>query len=433
MQYAVTENGVVEQAVDMTSIAIAEPEYAPDWREVRAQNGTRSVERHFLPRTNPLDLSFYSFGRAGRTFPTKTTQVGVEVDGLSPWVNGDTLQVVAPNVGLSIMGLDAHFTYPEVGATAVANRTVNWRAAESPLIDAARGDVTTWVAQMSFSVEQGTSTLTRSGVARGFVVRDGESSTLSATLQPVAQDRRFGLRWHGDEFAALAAQAGAGVRAASQPQVTVQALPAAVAGVNQFHRSAYGYLPTLVSVLGLTGDQFRDRTIPYGNPFTTAGARWTELVTTVYAMPATIRGFGSMTARVMQATPLAGRTEVDLAPVLSPVRDVQIDGRAATEPLAGVGTTPTLTWLAPAVGTPTGYEVTVYEAVTVGDSRRINKVATFYTRGTKLDVPATVLDRSPVVFNITAVMSPGRDRAKTPFQGSLPFASTDYLTSVVVP
>ncbi len=261
----VTEHGVVASTVDKTGASL---ELTPTaWLELRT-NDNLPV---YLPgRTTPVDLSVYHFGRSDTAEPTKPTSVGVEPAGLD-WHQGDTLQLVSPNAGLSIHDLEAHFDYPHDGATSITANPFDWRDAHSPLLDASKGD-TTYLMQMSNRPTASGTTynvVTRAGVAGNFTQADGAASRLAATLAPVTPDRTFAFGWKGTAYAALAAQAGPGARPAHAPSLTIRTLPDTLAQNTGAFDQFYMYLPSLVDFGPVRGDDDFAETIKYGNPLAT--------------------------------------------------------------------------------------------------------------------------------------------------------------------
>lgn len=431
VQHDVTANGVVDQVLDDGRLAGVVLSPSPDWWEVR-----RGDARDYVPAAaTPPDVSVYHFGRSDVAFPTSETRVAVELSGLA-WHDGDSLELVTPNVGLAISGLETHLAYPKAGATALGGQSFDWKNAFSPSLDAARGDVT-WVAQMaSAAADAGSyySVLTRAGTASGFTVTDGQPSTLAATLAPIAQDRGLALHWKGSEFAALAAQAGPGARPAPFPALSIRTLPEPLAQNNNFADTLYMYLPSVVELGPIRGSEDFVQDIRYGNPFASNNARWTELVTMVYAMPVMIPGVGGTHAMVVQASPVDSLVGGVFAPAISPVRNVKLDGQSLDTPRAGVGTSPTITWEAPAIGTSTNYAIAVKAIERSGDSISITTVATFHTTSMSLKLPEFVgKSASSYILAITAISANDRDLGAKPFIGSLPYASADYVTARITP
>jgi len=323
-----------------------------------------------------------------------------------------------------------------VGATTISGQAIDWQTAFAPIVDGARGD-TTWVTQLT-AANLRYARLTRAGVARGFTVTDGRPAMLSAALAPVAQDRTLALRWKGAAFAALAAQAGPGAQPAPAPAISIRALPDALARHGNFFSRLYTNLPSLVDFGPISGAADLDETVTYGNPFSSQGARWTELATVVYAIPVSIRtpqGNGLVLAMMVSATPVGALAETGvLAPAITPVRDARIDGQPLDTSRSRAGLAPLLTWEAPAVGAATSYAVAVHAVEGSALGVDVKKVATFHTRAPSLRLPDGIMRaEGSYVFTITAIAAPGADLTTRPFVGSLPYAAADHVTARLTP
>lgn len=451
IQHNVTEGGIVDQPRDLSAVM-----FGPDGRAVAGgPDGSFAIpagawlelklggERMFLPASSSaLDLSYYRFGRGDLKFPGAATQVAFEISGLGSWQAGDSLQIVSPNAGVTMEGPETLLAAPPgVGATAIAGQTFDWKANQAPILDAARGD-TTWVTQMAVRPTADGRTyyraLARAGVARGFTVIDGQATTLSAALAPVAQPRQRTLRWKGSEFAALAAQAGPEARPAAAPALAIRALPEPLARHSSLFQRLYTALPTLVELGPISGAEDIDQTVAYGDPFASSGAAWTEFVTVIYPMPVAVRtpqGSASLSAMIVAAVPVSALGDAGvIAPLLSPVREARIAGAPLDAPRTGVGTSPTITWQPPEIGTSTSYRVAVYAL----DASRLGvnaiRIATLHTRATSLEMPSSVLSPGgSYVLAITAIAADGADLAAQPFSAPLPYASADYVSAVITP
>jgi hypothetical protein len=374
-------------------------------------------------------------------FPTSRTSVAFDISGLGAWQRGDSLQIVSPNAGMTMEGPENVLSaYPSIGSTTISGQSFDWKANFAPIIDSTRGD-TTWITQMvanrTADAKTYYTTLGRAGIARGFTVSDGRPAVLSAALAPVAQDRHLALHWKGSQFAALASQAGPGAEPAPTPALAVRALPDLLARNNSFFSRYYVGLPTLVELGPISGSADFDQSIAYGDPFPSVSAAWTEFVTLVYAMPVPVptpQGNGSLSAMVVAAIPvssLAGNAAI--TPSLSPVRNAKIDGQSLDTPRTGVGTSPTITWEAPAIGTSTSYTVTVHAVQASDLGVTVTRVATLYTTSPSLKLPDSVITpASSYVLTITAIAATGADHSR-PFVGALPYASADYVTARLTP
>ncbi len=451
IQHNVTEGGVVDQPRDLSAAM-----FGPDGRGAAGgPDGSFEIpagawlemklggERMFLSAgSSAPDLSYYRFGRGDLKFPSSATQVGFEISGLGSWQAGDSLQIVVPNAGMTMEGPETLLAAPpSAGTTAISGQAFDWKSNQAPILDAARGD-TTWVTQMAVSPTADGRTyyraLTRAGVARGFTVIDGQATTLSAALAPVAQPRQLTLRWKGSEFAALAAQAGPGARPAAAPALAVRALPESLAQHSSLFNRLYTALPTLVELGPISGSEDIDQTVAYGDPFASPAAAWTEFVTVVYPIPVAVRtpqGSASLSAMIVAAVPVSALGDAGaIAPALSPVREARIAGAPLDAPRTGVGISPTVTWLPPEIGTSTSYRVAVYALDASPLGVNATRIATLHTRATSLQIPDSVLSPGgSYVLAITAVAADGADLVARPFSAPLPYASADYVSAVITP
>lgn len=338
---------------------------------------------------------------------TRDTDVAFNVSGLSAWKQGDSLQLVSQRRGVVLSGIESQFAAaPGADETTVAGQAINWKHTPAPLFDASQ-DNKLMLTQLVTGVSHGRaySALARAGEVSGLSLRDGHPASLASALAPVAQTS-LALRWKGSAFAALTAAAGPGAEPAGAATISISALPDGL-GQRDLAAEIYAGLPSLVTFAPLPGADL-DQAVTYGNPFPQLGGTWHELATVVYAatVPVPTRwGVGSVPARMVAAIPVAQlRKTGELAPQLSPVRDVKRAGSS-------------LSWTAPSLGKADGYSLVV-SAVTGDDQGpSITPVATLATKGTSIELPE--LAAGTYVVTITAIAN-GEGRA---------FASADHVTA----
>ncbi|HEY0191440.1 MAG TPA: hypothetical protein VGC42_09995 [Kofleriaceae bacterium] len=357
------------------------------------------------------------FGRADVERASRPTRIALELTGLDAWNEGDSLQLVSPGTGTTLAGLEQSIAIaPSRGSTTLTGQQLDWTGLHAPLIDAARGDVT-YVTQLV--QHDGYASVGRAGIARGFTVADGAPATLTAQLAPVAQDRRLELVYRGSAFAALAAEAGPGARPAAMASIAIAALPEPLAHANPFAATLYQGLPQLAVVGAHLASADAPLALGYGDPFD----RWTEFATVVYPMSVgviTADGATSLPARIVTATPVDRLAAADgIRPVLSPVRDVEVNGLSLAVDQAGLGAAPTVRWQPPALGRATDYIVEVREVVSRPLGIELPVVATLHTRSPSLQLPPVATAGKTYVLTITATTAPG----------TLPYASADHVTA----
>src|SRR5262249_1817641 len=120
-------------------------------------------------------------------------------------------------------------------------------------------------------------------------------------------------------------------------------------------------------------------------------------------------------------------------PVLSPIQDLQVNGMSALSDLTGVTKTPTVSWTAPAVGTPAHYAVHIEKLTNNNGATPTPIIANLYTKDTKLDIPSGVLaDGNTYFIRVTAVETQ-IDVTAHPFRTSLESARADAFSNLISP
>ena len=133
-------------------------------------------------------------------------------------------------------------------------------------------------------------------------------------------------------------------------------------------------------------------------------------------------------ASVSVVVPLDKAGLASIEPLLSPPQAPQINGQDAFGTLAGISSTPTLSWKPPALGKPAGYAVQTHVITTFGTDGVVGNGPTFTTTATSLTLPPdSVQSGFTYVFQITALAT-SIDLSKQPFRASASGASADVIT-----
>jgi hypothetical protein len=126
---------------------------------------------------------------------------------------------------------------------------------------------------------------------------------------------------------------------------------------------------------------------------------------------------------------------VPLAVTLSPVQNVMVNGTNAWGNVQGVGTTPTVSWDAPATGTANAYLVTVgmYD-LTQPPPVAPNLIAFVATSSRTVTLPPGLLTPGGFyVFIITATANAGIDVDHAPLASAYPTTQSQAITGVIQP
>lgn len=382
------------------------------------------------------DLSFFLLGRPDRRFPAQPTSLTISATGLDPWRLPDELGILSSNAGALLIGTDV--VSINEGDTAIAGKTTDWT---EPLIDAAKGD-TTLVFQLSAKSADppgsngGYVALTKAGVATPFAMVDGAATAMTVALADVPQSRALTVHVQRPQFDALRSQVGPGAQPARsfQHSLFIHALPRAL------QRGFFDLAPRVAWFFPSAGTDDYDQSFSYGNPFKTAGIGWDEFMIAHHNFFIPVLAPGATTPFNLQVgftahLPVSAlAVDGTIAPVLTPVRNAKIAGLDLMTPQTGVGLTPTVTWDAPAIGTPTCYSILLRQVGLNDTTTTVRTVATFLTTATSLTLPGTLLSSSSsYLLEIEAQAIPDYHGTNTPFVNGLPAIFANAATAQFMP
>jgi hypothetical protein len=201
-------------------------------------------------------------------------------------------------------------------------------------------------------------------------------------------------------------------------------------------KGAVGSAPALLETeeqAPLTHDgDFGD--ITYGNPFPTS---WTPFVGLSYEINVPFSASGAKTSVDVPAELYLGTTQMPtkdapLAPVITPVLNIKLNGTLFTQALTAATLSPTLTWDPPAAGVPTGYRVTIYQLSAVGSTSGFQPVLDLFTNDHSMVIPdGLLLAGNEYFFGIRAYQIPSVDFTIAPYHGAFPWSHADMLTPVL--
>lgn len=399
-----------------------------------------------LTEDNP-DLTFVAHGRADAKTPTQPTPVTLTLTGLDPWQRTNIFDhIYVSSAGARVDELVPAAQEPAVGSTS-ATVTFDWKSNNvfslNWLPDAAAGDTTFFVQRHHVALANGgtASVSTRFAKSTDFTVADGTGT--SATLEMQAAPLSTTVQTAGafSQFAAMVPEMNPAASVQPDPsgltfpssQVSLFAVPGSIAfpdtslafDMEIAHEALYAYTGAL------------DVDVDYG-PLHIGGffgAPYQEYRQFTYSVGLVLTADGSTTGlspTFTQLTPVdqAGPT---IAPVLSPVRSPLIAGKDAFAPQTGVGTTPTISWTPPALGSPTSYSILIQMISPPGNPDQDGIIITSAFGGTSFTVPdGLLIPGKAYAAIITAIQIPGQD-VNRPNRTGLPESTTDAVTNIFRP
>jgi hypothetical protein len=199
----------------------------------------------------------------------------------------------------------------------------------------------------------------------------------------------------------------------------------------------YGSAPDLVSFFPAIAATDIDDTFSYANPFTLDDSPWDEWLIVGYELDVPVLADGATNPRLLAGGIFEDRLithpAMDLTPMISPVRNAKIGGQDLFVAHSGVGLTPSISWDAPTIGTPTSYAVVVFRVDSDGTNTTTTRVANLETTATHVQIPPNVLtEGSSFVIAIDAAIET-KASSKTLLESGLPDAFATTITAVFKP
>ena len=403
---------------------------ATDWDlELRAPTGT---PRFFVSSERAPDFSHVLAGRSDAVLATQTTAVTLQVTGLTAWQDFDQLEMIVTNSGTAQFDVESEIdNLPGAGDTSIAAATFDWSLQGGALIDSAKGDV----AQLLQLSTKTTGTDTYQALAKmgspGIVEQtDGGSTTMTIAMTAVTADKTLTTHWKRSQYDAFKTQVGP----TTMPGTNTLAIDTLyLANTLGF----YGSSPDLVSFFPAIDTTDLDDTFTYGNPFKFTATPWDEWLIVGYELDVPVLADGATNPRLLAGGIFEDRlitaAAMDLTPTISPVRNAKIGGQDLFVAHTGVGLTPSISWDAPTVGSPTSYAVVVFRVDSDGANTKTTRVADLETTATHVDIPPNVLTQGSSFVLAIDVLFETNASTKTPLESGMPDAYATTITAVFKP
>ena len=396
------------------------------------------ASHYFVLSANSVDLSFDALGRATDSFATSPTDLTFDVTGLTAWQTTDELALFSTETGTAAYAMQAS---ANAGAPAASDTSLSGfvydlsHADQRALIDTTMGDHAVF-SQLSTQSDGTRSyrTIAHTLSPSTLTVANGGSATISGAVDTPAASATLSAVWDRPAFAA---QVAANAPGSSSDNYSTFALTAMLDGAAKGHYSegpdivvyAPGYQPDSTTLT---------TSWSYADPYP---ADWTRIVFLRYygyrfarAGSTGVAVFSRMLAHENLATVTA---QAPIEPIVGLPHDPLVNGQAAngTATLTAVGTTPTIAWSAPTLGTVSRYYVAVSRVQVQGTSAALQQVIEIETSDTQVTIPPNVLASGQLyTFEIAARSLPSAiDLTATPYAFGLPEGFASITTTTVTP
>lgn len=380
--------------------------------------------RSFVVTTErELALGALFGGRPDAAPITTPTPLHVSATGLQAWQDSDALELFA--LGADAWGPLTSPMPPTAGDTSLAGFTVDCADLYvANLINGEKGDQA-YLTHLVTHALPGMGYYTSIGEAltpAPFTQHEGQGSTMAGAFVP-ASPQHATFAFQRSQFDALIALAHPDAMFSSH-DLFAYAEPAG---------KTEGSATAPPTIFDATDTESGDVTleIDYGDPFPPA---WGVVVwaSTSYRVALNVPWSGypsTALGGVLVAAPLDALAAGPVTPVVGPPSNLLVNDESAHGDRTGIGTSPTITWTAPALGKPEAYVVTVYE-VQEGQRRTATHII---TTGVSVRVPPGLLKQGSLYY-VKVTAQTGYD-PKNPYATSqnYNYAYADALSGLLSP
>lgn len=363
-----------------------------------------------------IDLGTDKLGRSGVAAVTGVT-LGLNINNMQSWTTGDLLVGFSANVGYR-QNLSFTSGAPTASSTAI-NGVVAWNGYQ---VDSTKSDqlqIMQLGKHTSGSVDY--VTLDRTFYVPAFTMSNNTQHPLTGSFtSPDPKTLALAIDVSSfNQFASIVA-----------PTVTTKSIQGiAYAAVSTDVPESPPLFSFIEPADNATSLNFGS--IAHGDPFPAA---WNRMVRIQVSnlVEYTVNGkTGTMTAVVGRVMTKAAAEAGTVDAKLGPVTNVMFDGQAAlTDDM--ISPVPLVSWSAPTIGTPTDYEIQVYEAVSTGASLAFTSVVRLVTKSTSVRIPAGyMLGQRQYVILVRARIREGVDVHATPLRAGTQSSVADAFSALV--
>ncbi len=413
-----------------------------------------------------LDWSSTTTGRTDAKYPnslTSQTAIAYDLTGLSAWTVsdagvGDELVTVSAGAGNELTGVEDHLIDGGIAAAAtsfIGLESIDGNAGDWHLVDSTEGDI---LYMMQLHQETSTTgkayrSVTNGGSFNNVTMTDGSITALTAALPLLATPTAIAdLKIKTSSFLAQKTAVNPSATSAGQ-DLTIYA---------QKGFSTYGYYGFPVPLLEAKVDGSATADVDFGavvysDPLP---ASWELFAYATYGFNMSFDLTGDTAPGTFDAVsgfyaPASGFDFAGgVAPTMAPMTNLEIAGKNGFADQVSVGTSPTISWTAPAMSGHIVYFVSLYElslnddgSVALGNSTYAPpqyplQDETFYTTSTSFTIPAGLLTKDDthshwyfitVDAQITELNGTAVDQTVTPNRGGTTYMDVEIVSNKFTP
>jgi hypothetical protein len=379
-----------------------------------------------------IDAGSSSEGRSNAVHDNAT--VSFSVSNMTAWNSGDSLEYWTPNVYEVDSDItpsqNSQYTAPAPGATSYVD-SATWLQG---LVDTSQGDQFFLIHLGAINLGGYTFDALEETFSPSGTIMQTPNSTTSFTgnFTQVAQNQTIHLAASASQFAQFAAASGPGATPGVATFGIYITTPSQELLFGNDDPALLGLRPTA----GITTD-FDLGDVPYGDPFPANYVRYyayqQNSLVPFLSPGASTPSFISVATLMATLNPPSSAAPI--SPVVGPVSSITINGNPFTQAMSAVGTTPTISWQAPTVGSATDYRVVIYRLGVngIGSSIRTG-VASLSTTATSMQIPPGILTAgSSYLLAVSARHRSGEDPRANLSKTKFPYGTSQVVTYQVTP
>jgi len=369
-----------------------------------------------------IDLGYRMWGSCQREAPSKPgTSLTISATGLNPWQYYDLFDFIVPNART---GTGAN-PLPTVGDTS-ASATIPY--GNLLLLNAANGD-NAYVVQLVTAVYGGIQfhALGNFWGPQPITIQDGQANFLNPVLKPLAQTLAFRANIRGSAFTAMYNDMFPGATEGSP-------------GYNlSLHATPDSSAPTSVGVY------LMETSYPFATDIDAGDVRYANPYPSTWTQFYDYYDFALRSMNVPGANaplPVPLQTQViskdfptassPIVPLVGPAIAPKINDSSLFNNQTITGTTPTISWQPPSVGTASGYSIIVQEVTVTNGVAQLQYKTTVFTPSTSVTLPPGILTAGKTYYvEIASLYRKDADISSTPYRETFPEGDTHLGSGLI--
>jgi hypothetical protein len=396
-----------------------------------------------------VDLGLVELGRPNRVPVIDPTATGLDITatGMQPWEDGNILSAYSPTANDWWFFFDTTMaTPPTPGQTTLTNVPVAFDDPASAAADHMQNDPFALIQYTNKTANDGTvyQAATKIMNLGGFTTTEGQFAPVNGAFTDLPQTETLTLDVRELEWDNAAGWDGSHLTLLNPLAVPVDFvrltdLAAPSLGMDLLGQpggSNYGNMSATIDYMFIQAPPGKNSmlsNLTFGRPdiagFTYAPALFAGMTYRVqYQLPGTVNPTNQFLN--FSTMRIANTTSFTVLPSIGPVRDPKFDDRTLFQEQQNVSPTGTITWSAPAFGSPTHYTIRFVKLTANANNNTAKAtVANLHTTDTSVTVPPGILETGATYYLI--IIADDQGNIDAPLRRRFPFSLAPITTAMI--